>query len=68
MEVLNWVNIFDIQFSLDLHVLMSPQSKKNDFKNWFVRMYVCDCVGNILRFISPKVIKTETPNFIHNTR
>ena len=44
MEVLFSVKIFDGEFSPDLYVLRSPESKKVVFENWSVRMYVCVCV------------------------
>ena len=44
MEVLFSVKIFDVEFSPDLYVLMSPESKKVVFGNWSVSMYVCVCV------------------------
>ena len=44
MEVLFSVKIFDVEFSPDIHVLRSPESKKVVFGNWSVRMYVCVCV------------------------
>ena len=44
MEVLFSVKIFDVEFSPDLYVLRSPESKKVAFGNWSVRMYVCACV------------------------
>ena len=44
MEVLFSVKIFDVEFSHDLYVLRSPESKKVVFGNWSVRMYVCVCV------------------------
>ena len=44
MEVLFSVKIFDVEFSPDLYVLRSPESKKVVFGNWSVRMYVCVCV------------------------
>ena len=44
MEVLFSVKIFDVEFSPDLNVLRSPESKKVVFGNWSVRMYVCPCV------------------------
>ena len=50
MEVLFSVRIFDVEFSSDLYVLRSPNSKKVAFGNWSVRMYVCvrcDCQLNI---------------------
>ena len=42
MEVL--FKISDVEFSPDLYVLRSPESKKVVFGNWSVRMYVCVCV------------------------
>ena len=49
MEVLCSVKIFDVEFSPDLYVLRSPESKNVVFGNWSVRMYVCvcDCKVNI---------------------
>ena len=44
MEVLFSVKIFDVEFSPDLCVLRSTESKKVVFRNWSVRMYVCVCV------------------------
>ena len=44
MEVLFSVKIFDVEFSPDLYVLRSPESKKVVSGNWSVRMYVCVCV------------------------
>ena len=44
MDVLFSVKIFDIEFSPDLHVLRSPESKKVVFVNWSGRMCVCVCV------------------------
>ena len=66
MEVLYSVKSFNFEFSHDLYVLRSPEFKKLFFENCSARMYaccVCDCVGNIQRFIPPKLIEIETPNF-----
>ena len=63
----------------NLHILNSPESKKVVFENWSLHMYLCvcvtcvcvyacDCVENIPCFISPKLMKIETPNFMHRTR
>ena len=41
MEVLFSVKIFDVEFSPDLYVFRSPESKKVVFGIWSVRMYVC---------------------------
>ena len=64
--------VFDVEFSRNVYVLRSPESKKVVFRNCFVRMRVClcacDCNVNISHFISPKLIKTETPNFIQSSR
>ena len=68
MEVLFSVKIFDVVFSPDLYVLRSSEFKKVVFVNWSVRMCVCDCEVNFQRFIFPKLLKIETPNFIHSTR
>ena len=64
---------FDLEFSPDLHVLRSPESKKVDFRNWSVCvyvcvcMYVCRCVRNLLTTVSPKQKEIELPNFIYKT-
>ena len=41
MEALFSVKIFDVEFSLDLYVLRSPETKKVVLGNWSVRMRVC---------------------------
>ena len=72
MEVQFSVKIFDVRFSSDLYILKSPEYKKVVFGNWSVRMCVCmsvcGCKMNIQSFIFPKLIKIETPNFIHSTK
>ena len=41
MEVLLSVKTFDVEFSSDLYVMRSPESKKVDFGDWSVRL----CAG-----------------------
>ena len=67
MEVFCSVKVFDIKYSPDLYVFRSPESKRMVLENWFVRMYMCDFMGNIQLYISRKLIKTETPTLIHCT-
>ena len=66
------VKIFDIEFSADLYILRSPESKKVVLGNWSIRMYVCayvyDSVGSIQHFISPKLITLKTQNFLHTIK
>ena len=40
MDILYSVKNFDVKFPSDLHVLRSPESKKEVFGNWPVRMHV----------------------------
>ena len=35
------IKFFDVEFSPNPYVLRSPESKKLDFGNWSVCMYVC---------------------------
>ena len=42
MDVLFSVKIFDDEFSPNLNILTSPESKKVVFGKWFVSMCVCE--------------------------
>ena len=47
MEALFPVKIFDVEFSPDLYVLRSPESKKVVFGNWSACMYACVCIFSV---------------------
>ena len=68
MEVL--FKISDVEFSPDLYVLRSPESKKVVFRNWsvrmYVRIYVCVCVwlqGEYLALYISKTNKDRNTKF-----
>ena len=67
MQALHSVKIFYVEFHF-LYVLRSLASKKKEKWFWKTVLCGCDCVRNIQRFISQKLIKLETPNFMHSTR
>ena len=73
MEILFLAKLFNIEFLSDLFVLSSPEFKKSGFQK-LVYAYVCecmcvsDCVGNIQRIISPKLIEIDAVNFLHGTK
>ena len=66
MEVLFSVKIFDVEFSPDLYVLRSAESKKVVFRNWSEHMYMCVCVwlqGEYLALYISKTNKDRNTKF-----
>ena len=67
MEVLLSNKICDAEFSPDLYVLRSTESKNVVFGNWSVRMYVCMyvcvyvcvCVWLQSEYLAPYIYKTS---------
>ena len=56
---------FEIEFSLDLHVLRSPESENHVFSGWSVCVSVCVCEHHNSRTKSSRMFKFGVPNVYH---
>jgi hypothetical protein len=56
---------FDVEFSVEIHVLRSPESKETIFSKWSVCVCVCMCVCMSVNRLSEKLRLLERPNLEH---